>query len=945
MTSSTGEPTGDPTPEGCDLAETLIAARAAGALGPDTAPVLDAHLASCAACLRVAREIDAAPGSLTGAELAGFEELSVVAADTYIRGIEIGRGGMGHIIRAYDRRLGRVVAIKQLLDARLAARFEHEARLTARLQHPAIVTIYEAGRWPGGEPFYAMKYVAGRPLDAVIAGLDTLDERLALLANLTTVVEAVAYAHSERIVHRDLKPGNILVGAFGETVVIDWGLAKDLRAARRRDPPVRAAGGAFTHGGAGTPAYMAPEQARGEPPDERVDVYALGATLHHLLAGDRPDRRPLPAATPPDLRAIVARAMADAPDDRYPTAAELATELRRFQNGQLVASHRYTAGELARRWLRRHRGIALVASCALAVVAAGGALGVNRVVAERDRANREREVAEAQRRAAEAQRKGAERLVEFMLGTLYDRLEPIGKLDLLAGVGQQVVGYFAALPAAGDAAEPDPAVLGQRARGLGQLGDIDLKKGRFADASVEFEGMRRLCERWQRLSPTRESAACIAAALCQLASIESYRGDSAAALARWRQETAVLDAALAIDPGDLGLRRLRGELHYFLAREWNKQGNYDRARQAFRQALAIDGDLVAQHPADVKSLSQLAAAHDNLCILETEDGHPDMALIHCQHAVEAHDQLRRHQPDTFAWEVGRASAMVRVADAALAMGNARLARTTIAPAVVVLRRRAASDPSNALWQSHVGSALWTQCTSELETGHPGAGERACVEAAATFEDLLRAEPEREAAAINLVGIDATLAIAYARRRELVAARAAAARAVEVAEGWNRKRHSVDWQICVNEAQHAAATVARADGRLAEARAAATSALAAAEAAAPPAPTLQGDEALARAELLLADLEAEAGDRRAAEPRLRSMLSRLEAASHRWPHMVELQERLAFSAVRLAELVPDPVEARALGAQALRIVDPLVQHATLELEFRGLPGRARRAAAR
>jgi hypothetical protein len=97
--------------------------------------------------------------------------------------------------------------------------------------------------------------------------------------------------------------------------------------------------------------------------------------------------------------------------------------------------------------------------------------------------------------------------------------------------------------------------------------------------------------------------------------------------------------------------------------------------------------------------------------------------------------------------------------------------------------------------------------------------------------------------------------------------------------------------------------------------------------------------------LLADLEAEAGDRKAAEPRLRGMLSRLEAASHRWPHMVELQERLAFSAVRLAELVPDPVEARALGAQALRIVDPLVQHATLELEFRGLPGRARRAAAR
>src|SRR5262249_55098480 len=154
----------------------------------------------------------------------------------------------------------------------------------------------------------------------------------------------------------------------------------------------------------------------------------------------------------------------------------------RFQNGQLVASHRYTARELARRWLRRHRGIALVAACALFIVAAVGILGVNRVVAERDRANRERAVAEDQRRAAEAQRKGAERLVEFLRGPWYARPGPIGKLDLLAGVGQQVVSYFAALPAA---SEPDPAVLVQRGRGLGLLGDIDLKKGQLAEAGVE----------------------------------------------------------------------------------------------------------------------------------------------------------------------------------------------------------------------------------------------------------------------------------------------------------------------------------------------------------------------------------------------------------------------------------------------------------------------------
>src|SRR5262249_43440318 len=149
-----------------------------------------------------------------------FAELTVVADDNYVRGREIGRGGMGHIVRARDRRLGRSVAIKELRDERLRARFEHEARLTARLQHPAIVSVYEAGRWPSGAPFYAMKYVAGRPLDQVVAGMKTLDERLGVLPSVTTVVEAIAYAHSERVIHRDLKPHNILIGPFGEVVVI-----------------------------------------------------------------------------------------------------------------------------------------------------------------------------------------------------------------------------------------------------------------------------------------------------------------------------------------------------------------------------------------------------------------------------------------------------------------------------------------------------------------------------------------------------------------------------------------------------------------------------------------------------------------------------------------------------------------------------------------------------
>ena len=143
--------------------------------------------------------------------------LPVVDPATYAVEGEHARGGLGRIVRARDQRLDRPVAIKELARPGPAARrrFEREARITARLQHPAIVPIYEAGRWPSGEPFYAMKLVEGRTLRDVIEVASTLDARLALLPNVIAVAEAIAYAHSRRVIHRDIKPANVIVGANG----------------------------------------------------------------------------------------------------------------------------------------------------------------------------------------------------------------------------------------------------------------------------------------------------------------------------------------------------------------------------------------------------------------------------------------------------------------------------------------------------------------------------------------------------------------------------------------------------------------------------------------------------------------------------------------------------------------------------------------------------------
>lgn len=391
-------------------------------------------------------------------------ELPIIDPGSYEITGEVGQGGIGRVLRASDTRLRRIVAIKELQDAAGTAaeeRFVREALLTARLQHPSIVPLYEAGRWPNGAPFYAMKLVTGRSLQTLFAGARTLEARLGLLPHVLAASEAMAYAHSERVIHRDLKPGNILAGEFGETVVIDWGLAKDLarpddepppapapsvpppsaappsapasatprsrppsgRTPRSRTPSGRTPGEALTVHGAviGTPAYMPPEQARGEAVDERADVYSLGAILYHLLTGACPYEGPSAAAAlrqvlagppvaaarrqpgiPEDLLAIVHKAMARDRAERYPSARELADDLRRFQTGQIVAAHRYSRGELVRRFARRYRAALSVAAAALVVIAAAGAVAVRRIMAESRLAREGQAQAEEARKLAVA---------------------------------------------------------------------------------------------------------------------------------------------------------------------------------------------------------------------------------------------------------------------------------------------------------------------------------------------------------------------------------------------------------------------------------------------------------------------------------------------------------------------------------------------------------------
>ncbi len=353
----------------------------------------------------------------------------------YQLGAELGRGGMGRVVEAYDTQLGRTVALKEVLPRASEAterRFRREVQVTARLEHPSIVPLYDSGIGPEGRPYYVMRRVSGRPLDELVVRARGLDERLSLLPALLAAIEAVAHAHRRGVIHRDLKPANILVGELGETIVIDWGLAKVLGEPdpsdgpgddSEPDPAEPVAGDSLrTQIGSvfGTPGFMSPEQARGELLDAHGDVYALGACLYQLLAGAPPhagtsatemlantmrhDVKPLAVlapGAPGELVAIVDKALAYAAAERYPDAGALAEDVRRFLTGQLVAAHHYTSMQRVGRFARRFRATLAVAAFASVAVAVLAWYGVSRIVTERDLARRSADDATHQRATAE----------------------------------------------------------------------------------------------------------------------------------------------------------------------------------------------------------------------------------------------------------------------------------------------------------------------------------------------------------------------------------------------------------------------------------------------------------------------------------------------------------------------------------------------------------------
>ncbi len=354
-------------------------------------------------------------------------------------GAELGRGGIGRVLLALDEHLDRQVALKELLPhyqgpgssgsggshratlSTVVRRFLQEARITGQLEHPSIVPVYELGQRADGTLYYTMKLVKGRTLAEALKDCAGLHERLALLDRFVDLCQAIAYAHSRGVVHRDIKPQNVMLGEFGETVVLDWGLAKLLGQAEEEGPTgggsqsLTGSGSGTVAGRAlGTPRYMSPEQAAGrlEEMDHQSDVWSLGVVLYEMLTGQPPFRgndiveilqqvrhgsltpvRSICPEAPAELASVCDMALQRDRRRRYASARALLEDVRAFQLGGRVGAYDYSSWELVRRFVARQAVPVSIGTVALVLLLVLGVVAFVRVRAERDQTREAEKVA------------------------------------------------------------------------------------------------------------------------------------------------------------------------------------------------------------------------------------------------------------------------------------------------------------------------------------------------------------------------------------------------------------------------------------------------------------------------------------------------------------------------------------------------------------------------
>jgi len=601
------------------------------------------------------------------------------------------KGGLGQVSLALDEELHREVAFKELLvhcadDAESRARFVCEAEVTGSLEHPGVVPVYALGYFPDGRPYYAMRFIRGESLKEAIArfhqaqwprqapGQARLELRK-LLRHFIDVCHAVQYAHSRGVLHRDLKPSNIMLGKFGETLVVDWGLAKVLGQAEPAPgvagEPLRiSASGevAATCAGRvmGTPAYMSPEQAAGNPDvlGPASDIYSLGAILYHLLAnrppfqgdhlaavvdrvlqGDYPPPRAIRPQIPRPLEAVCLKAMALEPGDRYPSAMAMAEDVEHWLADEPVSAHRERWPERIGRWMRRHRTwtqAGAAALCLVAVVAVAATVLINRARQQAvELAEQNRHLAEQERRArgeSLSRLREARSAVDLWLTGAAEALKYTpGAAEARKRLLQQAAGDYQRFA---DHASDDFELEAERGRILLRLGDVRRLLGESVQAEEAYRAAIALLEDLGRAHPDARNCRLEAAdSGTKLGLLLADTGRHQEADQAYAAAVAHLRPLVEAAPQDPRFRESLATALLNHGTLLSDTGARPRAELTLRESCALWEKLTREGPEEARLHVGLAAAWDVLGRRLADEGHSEEALLMLRQAAAQLDRL------------------------------------------------------------------------------------------------------------------------------------------------------------------------------------------------------------------------------------------------------------------------------------------------------------------
>jgi serine/threonine-protein kinase len=711
------------------------------------------------------------------------------------------RGGLGSVSVALDAELKREVALKQILgdhadNPSSRQRFLLEAEITGGLEHPGIVPVYGLGTDADDRPYYAMRFIRGNSLKDAIKGFHQ-DEALKqdpgarslelrkLLRRFLDVCNAIEYAHRRGVLHRDLKPGNIMVGKYGETLVVDWGLAKLIRhgeSSRDEDEPslqpsVSSGGGETLPGSTvGTPAFMSPEQAAGalEQIGPASDVYSLGATLYAVLtgrpplegsnierilrasrAGQIPSPRAVDPSIDPALEAICLKAMALEPKDRYASPRELAEDVERWTADEPVSAWREPLKVRARRWMKRHRplvvGLSAASLVALVSLALATFLLARSETRERDarllaqkqerRAIANADLAETERICADTNARLAREAVDkYFVKVSENRLldEPGMKplrSELLVIAREYYEGFVIQK-------KDDPELQMELGWSFFRLARVSYDLDTRSEA---MDQMKQAIEIFSRLTDSDPDDEMPRIALLtsrdNLAAWDAQNGQSKRAEETFRDTLKQWEALSEKAPENLDRRNMvlktvmsLANIH-MLARKVNESlGEYTRS-------IEIGERLVADKPDDAGYRSALATSYSNRAVLELNIGQLDAADKDLAIARARFEALARDEPRVSNHRRMLAETLDHLGSLDISRNKAALAEKALNEAVAIYEGLSREHPDVRTFRHSEAVSLNKVGLLFLQTNQPAKAEPPFHKAEAILEELVKANPK------------------------------------------------------------------------------------------------------------------------------------------------------------------------------------------------------------